>query len=88
MTDIYKLLNKCDRFMLTYNKNKTGSFYKIELTLKHRFFSSDEELLQEYDEFFKSANGSESGRGWKYSNEEAARSAYTWAVMKWDQHAT
>lgn len=70
--------------MLTYNKNKHGSYYKIELTLKHRFWTS-EELLQEYDQYFESTNSLKIGySGWTYSNKTNAEAAYTWAVLKWN----
>lgn len=85
MIESYKLLNKCDRFMLTYNKNKIDTFYKIDLTLKHRFWT-DELLLQEYDQYFESTNGSKIGRGWQYSVKADAEAAYTWAVLKWNTH--
>jgi len=67
--------------MLTYHKTNKEEFYKIELTLKDRFWTTDAEI-QEYNEFFKTPIWNH--WWWKFHDEEEAKSKYTWAVLRWD----
>lgn len=73
--------------MLTYNKTHNREFYKIDLTLKHRFWT-DAALFSEYEQFFDPYNTKSNGNGWAYDNEEEARSLYTWAVLRWNNDGT
>lgn len=83
----HKLLNKSDRFFITYNKVNTKEFYKIDLVLTHWFWT-DPELLSEYSQFFDPDNTKANGKGWVYDNEEEARALYTWAILKWCNNET
>lgn len=80
MIEVHKLLNKCNKFMLSYHKCNGEEYYNIELTLSTRFWASVEEI-QEYDDFF---NTSRNKHSWRFYNEEEAKSKYTWAVLKWN----
>jgi|688.fasta_scaffold684947_4 hypothetical protein len=84
MTEVHKLINKCDKFMLTYHKTKYHEWYRIELTLRHRFWTEDT-LMQEYNDFFGERSLS---AGWNYIDIEEAKSKYTWAVLKWNNDET
>ena len=78
-----KLLNKCNKFMLTYYRNKNQEFYIIDLTLSHRYWT-EQSLLDEYNEFFGKDKQRHSKSGWSFKDKEEARSLYNWAVLKWN----
>jgi len=83
MISTYKLLNKCDKFTFTTIQTKRRNYCRIALTTVHRRISLNEDLLKEYDTFFKSTNGIKRGVGWDFDTKENAESAYTWAILKW-----
>ena len=82
MKNSHTLLNKCDKFALTEHVVDRTKYYKIDLNLRHRYWT-DESTLAEYDTILDSENR-HLKFSWKYNNEEEARAKYTWAVMKWD----
>lgn len=83
MKSSHTLMNKCDRFALTkHTTKKDGTYYKIDLNLKHRYWT-DETLLEEYDTILNNQNRFNK-YGWRYDNEEESRAKYNWAVIKWN----